>query len=273
LTIGPKNRMVGFPYPRLMVSNERVDQGAAVIVASAERARALGVPSDRWVFVHSVATAADRVISERPHLGRSAPMRLAGRAALQLAGVGPDDLAHIDLYSCFPSAVEIAAAEVGLGLERPLTVTGGLTFAGGPWNNYVTHAMSAMTGRLRDDPGALGLVSGNGGLLTKHAFAVYSTEPPSGGFRSSDLAAEMAEEPVHPTVASHDGSAIIDSYTVMHDRESRPERALLAVCTPDGARTWAWSTEADLMDALTQSEGCGQKVRVKGNQALGLDGA
>ena len=29
----------------------------------------------------------------------------------ELAGSGPDDLDHIDLYSCFPSAVEIGAAE------------------------------------------------------------------------------------------------------------------------------------------------------------------
>ena len=41
--------------------------------------------------------------------------------------------------------------------ERDLTVTGGMTFAGGPWNNYVTHGVATMVGVLREDPGDLGL--------------------------------------------------------------------------------------------------------------------
>src|SRR4029077_19523522 len=108
-------------------------------------------------------------VSNRDDLGGSPGMRIAGRRALELANVDADDLAHVDLYSCFPSAVEISAHELGLGTDRPLTVTGGLSFAGGPWNNYVMHSIATMAERLREAPGARGLVTANGGFITKHA--------------------------------------------------------------------------------------------------------
>ncbi|HEX9992579.1 MAG TPA: hypothetical protein VGB14_06605, partial [Acidimicrobiales bacterium] len=127
------NRMVGFPYPKLMNANNDVDMAAALVLCSAERAEALGVGRDRWVFVHAGAEADDPLVSHRGDLRSSPAIRAAGRAALELAGVGVGDLAHVDLYSCFPSAVQVAAAELGIGLDRPLTVTGGLSFAGGPW--------------------------------------------------------------------------------------------------------------------------------------------
>src|SRR6185295_1835810 len=104
----------------------------------------------------------------------------------------------VDVYSCFPSAVQVAARELGLPVDdaaRPLTVTGGLTFAGGPWNNYVTHSIATMAGRVRAEPGSIGLVTANGGFLTKHAVGLYGTEPPEQGFRWEDVQAEVDREP------------------------------------------------------------------------------
>src|SRR5690606_6315586 len=141
-----------------------VEQSAALILCSAERAAALGVPRDRWVFPLAGTQAHDTYAVSHPHdLVSSGAIRLAARGLFALAGRSVDEVAHADLYSCFPSAVQIAAAEIGLGLDRPLTVTGGLSFAGGPWNDYVTHAIATMVGVLRADPGALGLVTANGG--------------------------------------------------------------------------------------------------------------
>ena len=117
----PSNRMIGFPYTKLMNSNNMVEQGAGLIMCSVERAEALGIPRDRWVFLHSGADAHDHwFLSNRADLSSSPAIRLAGRAALDGAGIGVDDLAHVDLYSCFPSAVQIGARELGLGLDRPL---------------------------------------------------------------------------------------------------------------------------------------------------------
>src|SRR5690606_39155070 len=221
------NRMIGFPYTKLMNSNNAVEQGAGVILCSAERAEALGVPRDRWVFPHSGTDAHDHsFVSNRESLGRSPAMRLAGGRALELAGDGVDDLAHIDLYSCFPSAVEIAAHELGLALDRQLPVTGGLSFAGGPWNNYVMHSIATMADVLREDPGSVGLVSANGGFITKHAFGVYSTEPPADGFRHADVQDEVDALPARALCEEPDGDGTVEAWTVMHDRDGAPERAI-----------------------------------------------
>jgi acetyl-CoA C-acetyltransferase len=177
-TPGPDNRWIGYPYPKLMNSNNSVEQGAALLLCSAEAAERLGVPRDRWVFPHSGAESHDTYgLSNRGDLHSSPAMRVTGRTTLELAGIGVDDVGIVDLYSCFPSAVEIAADEIGLPIDdpsRPLTVTGGLSFAGGPWNNYVTHAIATMADRLREAPaGTYGLCTANGGFITKHAMGIY----------------------------------------------------------------------------------------------------
>ena len=137
------------------------------------RPQSAGIPRERWVFPLAGADADDHwFLSHRLDFHSSPAIRLAGGSALSLAGAGIDDVAHLDLYSCFPSAVEIAAAELGLADDdpsRPLTVTGGLTFGGGPGNNYGTHAVASMIDALRADPGSLGLVTGVGWYLTKHS--------------------------------------------------------------------------------------------------------
>ena len=140
--------MVSFPYPKLMNANDRVDQGAAFILCSLSAARHAGVPEDRWVFPVAGTDAHDHwFLSNRQDLRSSPAISIAGARALTLAGAGIDDVAHVDLYSCFPCAVQIAAGELGLPLDDPgrsLTVTGGLGFAGGPGNNYVTHSIASM---------------------------------------------------------------------------------------------------------------------------------
>ena len=265
VTPSADNRMIGFPYTKRLNSNNAVEQGAAVLLCSVEAAERLGIPRERWVFPHAGADAHDAYLtSERGDLHTSPAIRIAGGRALALAGVGVDDIAHADLYSCFPSAVEVAAAELGLGLDRQLTVTGGLSFAGGPWNNYVTHSIAAILGVLRDDPGSLGLVTGNGGFLTKHSFGVYSTEPPTGGFRWEAPQAEV-DAAYAPAVAAEGftGEATIEGYTVMHDRDGAPEVGICALRTSDGAgRTWGSARDADVLAAMEAEEFVGRTATV-----------
>ena len=148
----PKNRMVGFPYTKLMCSNEQVDESAAMILCSVERARVLGIAEDRWVFPFGIAEAAAPLVSERYDLSGSTMADASSRALWELTGLGPDEIAHVDLYSCFPSAVQVQAGALGFGLDRPLTVTGGMRFSGGPWNNYAMHGLATMVGVLRGGP-------------------------------------------------------------------------------------------------------------------------
>jgi len=259
----PSNRMVGFPYTKLMNANNAVEQAACFVVCSVERARALGIAADRWVFPWSGTDAHEHwFVSNRWDLAEAPAIRLAGRAALDLAGVGVDDLAHVDVYSCFPSAVQIAAREIGLGTDRPLTVTGGLSFAGGPWNDYVSHSIATMVDRLRADPGSVGLITANGGFLTKHAFGVYSTEPPVDGFRHADLQDEVDRLPSRELAEVVDGPVAVETATVMHDRQSVAEKAIVSCLLADGRRAWGTSTDVDVMATIVSEETSGRAGHV-----------
>jgi acetyl-CoA C-acetyltransferase len=264
--VGPTNRMVSFPYPKLLNANDRVDQGAAMILCSVEAARSAGVPEDRWVFPLSGTDAQDHwFLSHRDNLRSSPAIRLAGASALRLAGIGIDDVAHVDLYSCFPCAVQIAANEFGLSItdrDRPLTVTGGLGFAGGPGNNYVSHSIATMAGRLRRDPGSVGLVTGLGWYVTKHAVGLWSTTPPTNGFAFHSPQDEVDALPQRAPSSNFVGEATVETYTVVHGRDGEPEKAIVALLTRDGARAWGTLTDPDTLEALEVEEGCGRQARV-----------
>lgn len=277
-TVTPDNRMIGYPYPKLMNSNIDTDQAAGLILCSVEAARQAGVPPDRWVFPCSGADAHDHWwVSERADLHSSPALRVAGRAALELAGVGIDDIAHVDLYSCFPSAVQVGAAELGLGAElddwsRPLTVTGGLCFAGGPGNNYVTHAIAAMVDVLRADPGSLGLVTGVGWYLTKHAVGIYSTRPPAEEFRHAQHEVQSRVDALtrRGYTVDAEGPVEVEAYTVMHERDGSPVLGILACLLPDGRRTWANVRAPDVLEELTAEDHCGRVGQLHADGDLDL---
>jgi acetyl-CoA C-acetyltransferase len=270
-TAGPDNRMVGFPYTKLMNSNNSVEQAAALVLCSVERAESLGVPRDRWVFPHAGTDAHDHeFVSQREDLRSSPAIRAAGAALFELTGKGPDDIVHVDLYSCFPSAVEIGAAELGFDLERQLTVTGGLSFAGGPWNNYVMHAIATMAGVLRADPGSIGLCSANGGYVTKHAFGLYSTEPSGHEFRHAHPQDIVDASPKRELCEEHDGEVTIESWTVMFSREGQPENGIVACLLDDGRRAWGTTQDADQLKAMTLDELAGRKATLRPDGSITL---
>lgn len=268
----PDNRMVVWPYTKLMNSNNSVEQAAAVILCSAEVAQQYGVPRDQWVFPLAGAEGSDTAaIAERGRLDGSAAIRHAGRRALQLAGLSLDDIGPVDLYSCFPSAVQVAAHELGLPLDdprRPLTVTGGLTFAGGPWNNYSTHAIASLAAAVRRT-GEPGLLTANSGYLTKHAIGVYGAEPGS-GFRRESVQAQVDAEPRIASALEHEGPATLESWCVLYDRAGEPEKAMAALLLPDGRRTLAASSDPDLVTRLTVEELEGSAARVRQDASFQL---
>jgi acetyl-CoA C-acetyltransferase len=269
-TPGPDNRMIGFPYPKLMNSNIQVDQAAALILCSVAAARDAGIPEDRWVFVHSGADADDHwFVSQRWSLGRSPAIAACGRAGLGLAGIGSDDVAHLDLYSCFPSAVEVAALELGVDAwdaSRPPTVTGGLCFGGGPGNNYVTHSIASMVDRLRANAGDFGLVTANGYYLTKHALGVYSTAPPAQGFRWRSGQDEVDASPRRDEAAGYEGEATVEAWTVLHERDGAPQLGIVGALLDDGRRTWANTSDADLLQVLVTEEVEGRRASIADGQ-------
>lgn len=263
---GPKNRMISWPYPKYLNSNNMVDQAAVVILTSVEQATHLQIPSDRWVFPWAGTDSHDTyAISERADYHRSPAIRIGAARVLELAGVGLDDIDLVDVYSCFPSAVQVAAAEIGLQTDdsaRPLTVTGGLTFAGGPWNNYVSHAIATMAERLIAEPGTRGLITANGGLLTKHSFGVYSTEPPAAEFRWQDVQDEVDRVPTRTAHVEWEGTGTVETWTTPFDRAGEPEKAFVAVRTPDGNRALAVVVDPDGARTSVTEDIAGAPVRV-----------
>ncbi|WP_194816399.1 acetyl-CoA acetyltransferase [Nocardia sp. XZ_19_385] len=269
------NRMVSTPYPKLLIANLTVDLGAGLVVCSAAAADAAGVPRDRWVFPHGGATATDEwFVTERADMSVSPAIAAAGQAALGHAGIGIDDVSQIDLYSCFPVAVQVAAEALGLPIDdpaRPLSVTGGLTFAGGAGNNYTTHSLATMVGRLRERPDDYGLATALGWYITKHGVGVYSAKPPARLFRSIEAEVPAARREVAP---GYTGPATVETYTVAY-RKSRdggdePEAVVISALNPAGARILVRASDAGTVAACTDGDPIGAPAEITAADKLTL---
>ena len=179
----------------------------------------------------------------------------------QLAEINLSDVAYFDLYSCFPSAVQVAAREIGLDLEQQLTVTGGLTFGGGPLNNYVMHSIARMVELLREQPNEIGMVTANGGILMKHAHGIYSATPPSKPFEHQDVQALVDTSNDRIIEPNPKEPVRVEGYTVIYDRDA-PVRSVAACLTNDGKRTWGNTSDRELMRDMQTNEFCGTTVRI-----------
>ena len=260
------NRPVSFPYPKFMNSNNNVDQAAALILCSEEKARSLGVSEEKWIYPWAGTNANDHYyLSNRDNWYSSPAIRLAGNRCMEMVDLEPIDLDMVDVYSCFPVAVQVAARELRLDMSKPLTVTGGLTWAGGPLNNYVMHSIVRMAELLREKPGEKGLITANGGYITKHAFGIYSTEPPSKPFAHEDLQAEVDKTFKRDVVLEHSGEAHVESYTVAYGPGE--QKAFVAARLPDGRRAWGVSKEPEIMEEMTKQDFCGREVRLSDHVA------
>jgi acetyl-CoA C-acetyltransferase len=224
---GP-NRLTSDPYPRRMVARDQTNQGAAVLLTSVGRARALGVPEDRFVYLHGGADVRERTPIERQDLSRSPASVMAASKAIERAGVGLEDIDLFDFYSCFPIAVFNVRDGLGMAHDdpRPLTVTGGLPYFGGAGNNYSMHGIAQAVQALRARPGAFGMVTANGGFLSKYSVGIYSTRPaPAPDFDDAALQAEVDAWPA-PPVAAGQGVGTVETYTIDY---SRPEPVAIVV--------------------------------------------
>jgi len=251
----PANRMVATPYTKLMTAVMDVDMAAAVLLATEARADELGVPADRRVYLWGTGVDAEpSTMAARPDLWRSPAMASAAQRAL--GGVGIDEVAHLDLYSCFSSSLQFARDALGITDDRPLTVTGGLPYHGGPGSNYATHALVAMAEALRADPGARGLVTGVGMHMTSHAATLWSTAPPA-SVPAPGTGPATATDTV-PVAVGAEGPATVATFSTTFDREG-PEWTALICDLPDGSRTYARldrpaGVDDDLVDAAVTLE-------------------
>jgi acetyl-CoA C-acetyltransferase len=263
---GPDNRPLAFPYGKWHASQWTVDQAAALLLCSVEAAERFGVDRDRWIFpLVGVDSSAAVSLTKRRHLAQWPAMRVLGEAASERIERPLAQCEHAELYSCFPLAVRVQQRELGLPVDGTPTVTGGMTFAGGPFNSFVLHATAAMARRLREQPG-LGLVTTVSGMLTKPGLAVWSSEPDGRPPLVADLAAAAtaATETIHVT-RGHDGPATLAACTVTYDG-MEPKELVAILDTNDGDRVIAKSMDNDLMARAISEELVGTTFTVSRNR-------
>lgn len=248
-TSSAANRMVAFPYSKLMVANPSVNQAAAVIVASLAWARSMGVEESRLVYLWGGAAAAEpEDFLQRDRYDRSTAQEAVLRQTVAIAGGDPNRINHAELYSCFPVVPKMALETLALPPHVPPTVAGGLTFFGGPLNNYMGHGIAAMVRALRAHPGELGLVYGQGGVVSKHHALVLSTAPPSVPLSEDYSVQEQANgarDAVPEVVEDYHGPAVIETYTLVYGQEQVPQYGVVVARTPGGARLIAKVRQED----------------------------
>jgi acetyl-CoA C-acetyltransferase len=259
---GAGNRMLAFPYRKLHNSQWNVDQAAGLIFTSAARARSEGVPESQWIHPRAIAESNYMLpLVHRSELHRCAAFRIAGRRAAELASLRIAQLAHFELYSCFPVAVRVQQRELGIPRQLPVTVTGGMAFAGGPLNNFVLQAAVRLAQRLREQPGSQGMLNAVSGMLTKQGVSLWSTQP-GPEFAALDVSEQAQRETVRVEVAEgFRGTARVAGYTVLYDGE-RPSRTLLVCDTSDGRRAVAASDDPALAQTAVARELCGRELEI-----------
>lgn len=262
--------MMAWPYTKLHCSQWNVDQAAAIIVCSTAAAARHGVGDDRFVFP-AVGVESNLMVpmTLRADVHRSPAIDALGDAVRHHTGLDPAGIDLVELYSCFPAAVRVQQREFGIDPMRPTTITGGMTFAGGPLNNATLQATVAMVHALRERGSGHGMVTNVSGMLTKVGLTVWSAQPPAVPFRAIDVtAAATANTAVSPFDATYAGPATVVTYTVAFDR-AEPTQGIVLAESSNGVRALASTTDPSLIDDMLKHDWCRRRVETNASTLLG----
>jgi acetyl-CoA C-acetyltransferase len=271
------NPMICSPYRKHLVAKDNVNQAAALLLTTVGKAKALGVPESKWVYLHGYADTKERVLLQREGLGRSQAMEWALKGALSSAGKTSDDIALFDIYSCFPIVVSEACDILDIADDdpRPLTQTGGLAFFGGPGNNYTMHGIASLVDNLRSKPGAYGMAYGNGGWMSKHSAGVYSTQAPEHTWQACDSQgwqAKVDDVPAVETELHPQGEAILEAYTINYFKGKPLNSVVVGRLKDSGKRFYALNPflDGDTLQQTLKGDKLGATIYVeadpKGNR-------
>ena len=263
--VSPTNRMVSWPYTKAMVANNTVDRAGALLVCSLAAAREHGVAPDRMVFPHRIAIADDtKFVASRRELSATPGLQAAADDILAVTGDAAA-ISHFDLYACFPSMIALSVDALGIADGRPLTVSGGLAFAGAPTNFAAGEGLIAMVDRLREDePGCTGLVHGSGGIAAKHALGLLASTPPATPCVTSRPTPALY--PRDLAAPDRDGPVVLDAVTVDFLQESPAVVGLVRF--EDGTRGWATARSQAAIDTVTSEETVGAAADVRDGRLI-----
>ena len=261
ITSSSVNRIVCHPYTKRMVANLYVDQAAALIMTNENIAQNLGIDRKFWVYPMGGADLNNIFyMTQRPQLYDSPAIREASNLALKQAGLRLNDIDAFDLYSCFPCMVEIARQEIGIpeGDSRDLTITGGLSFFGGPFSSYAMHPIVTATEMIQKNPDMKIMVLANGGYNTSESIGIYGNEPPAEDWAEqqyNDVQQMIDSEILPEPIEKANGDLTIEAYTIIYDRKGFPEWGVVIGSLESGERTFAFiSADSETLLKLEEQE-------------------
>ena len=253
-----------------------VDQAAALFLTDVQTAEKLGVPREKWIYLLGSGDASDIWnVSERVDFYSSPSVKVAAEKAMDQAGVNLEEIDYLDFYSCFPCAPRITRNMLGIHKDdpRPLTVTGGMPYFGGPGNNYSLHAICKIVEILRQEPDKVGLVQALSWFISKHSIGIYSAQPPKpyNPLPPESYQRELNKLKGPPLIEEAFGNATVETYTLFHDRHGRPVEAVIIGRLTDGSRFLSKpSKNKDLLTAMTEREFINQQGKVKFKDGFNL---
>lgn len=263
------NRYIGYPYTKFMNAIMEVDQSATLIMMSEEKANQFKIPKEKRIYLHGCADINEVWnVTERPDLHSSKAIKLMGEKAFSMSNWNIDEIDFIDLYSCFPSMVELGREALGIALndKRNLTVTGGLPYFGGAGNNYVTHSIATIMNKLRENQGSKGLCTSNGWFATKHGMGLYSSEPFEGEWKreNPDNYQKNIDNLSKPIVEENPlGNAKIETYTVANGRDGPQMGIIIGRLNKNNNRFIAITKNDSDLDKLMTEECLNRDCSVK----------
>ena len=267
--ISDSNRLVGFPYTKYLNSMIRVNMASSIVLMSEKLCKILKIPQNKKVYIHGSCVLNDIWnVSKRPRLDESPAIRKCGEEALSQAGISLSEISFLDIYSCFPSAVQIAQKELSLDSNdnRPLTVTGGLPYFGGPGNAYTMFSTSEMVKKLRSNPNEYGMVTANSWFLTKHAINIFSCKPPFEIDWRKDfvvLQKEIDSKEIENLNSKPSGLGKVISYTVVQGRKNLEYGIVIGELEDKSRFVANVLGEESFLKKMTEIEMLGTKGEVK----------
>lgn len=269
ITSSPENRLVVYPYTKRMCANNFVDQAGTVLITSEEIAKSLNIGKNKWIYITGGATFKNiDDITRRPRLYDSPAAREGVRLSLEQAGLTLSDIDKFDLYSCFPSIVEIFMNELGIKENDPrdLTLTGGLPFFGTPLSNYSLHAVINTVEAIRANSSLKVMVIANGGYNTKQSVGIYGTNPPViqwGTRDDSKIQNSILQEILPEPIEMANGEMIVEGYSMLYERSGEIKRGVVIGSLENGERAVAFVNNIELLKTIENQELVGKKLKIK----------
>ncbi len=274
-TVTKDNRMAYYPYTKYMNAFMNVDQAAAVLIMSEEKANQFGVPDEKRVYLIGCGDSLEKWhISDRVNYYSTPGLKIAFSNAFKQAGIEKEDIDLWDFYNCFPIAAQLVIKTLGLPDEVVPTVTGGLNFFGGPGNNYSLHAICSMADRLRKAPEKKGVVQSITWYISKYSVGIYSGTRPD-VFERRDPKEYMFDIdgvfPQKTILKETDGAFEIETYMVAIDRAGEPEYGVIICKDENGARLFARNdNDSSMLKSMTVDEPIGKRARIFYDKSIGL---